>query len=132
MHITATTRDEPETTKPQNLDVMLPCYRPHANLLPLTIRGLRAHIPIASISVVARERDRPALEAHLEGDVRFIDADTLVPGMTLASLCKADLPYFPARAGWYFQQFCKLAFGLLDPARPRYLIWDADAVPLRP
>jgi len=67
------------------------------------------------------------------GDAVFLlDANTLVPGMTLAELEQLDFSYFPERAGWYYQQFNKLAFGLLPRDSNHYLIWDADTIPLKP
>jgi hypothetical protein len=38
---------------------------------------------------------------------------------------------FPERAGWYFQQFLKIAVAEHSIAEPKYLIWDADTVPYR-
>ena len=38
---------------------------------------------------------------------------------------------FPERAGWYLQQFLKIAVAEHSIAEPRYLIWDADTVPYR-
>ena len=38
----------------------------------------------------------------------------------------------PLRAGWFFQQFVKMAFPLFQPISTDYLIWDSDAVLIRP
>ena len=63
----------------------------------------------------------------------FLDEDELLPGLSLAGVkerlkgvCGQD-----GRAGWYFQQFLKMAYALRC-ADSHYLIWDADTVPLVP
>jgi len=37
----------------------------------------------------------------------------------------------PARGGWYFKQIANLAYAKRPDAGERYLVWDADTIPLR-
>ena len=66
--------------------------------------------------------------------IRLLDEDTLIEGTTLARIAdhleqRIDTA---ARAGWYFQQFLKMAVCRLPDVAGHYLLWDADTVALHP
>jgi hypothetical protein len=103
----------------------LPIYR-------LTSESLKANVPGASLHVITRKSDFTAFRNACGSDVQLWDEDALVPNMTLESLRKHPLPFFPAGAGWYFQQFLKWGFAAVSNTDPHYLIWDADTILLRP
>jgi hypothetical protein len=52
-------------------------------------------------------------------------------GLSLKEIEAWKVFAFPDRAGWYLQQFLKIAVAEHSIAEPRYLIWDADTVPYR-
>jgi len=66
--------------------------------------------------------------------VEVIDEDKLLVGLTKANVREAlarrigDIK----RAGWYFQQFLKMAYAMIDFGSEFYIVWDADTVALRP
>jgi hypothetical protein len=62
----------------------------------------------------------------------LLDENELIPDMRLDDLRKHPLPFFPAGAGWYFQQFLKWAFASVCSPYEGYLVWDADTILLRP
>ena len=103
----------------------LPIYRS-------TYRSLRTHLPDAEIHVVTRRSEFGKFRDACGNDLHLWDEDEIVPGMTLADLRSYPLPFFPAGAGWYFQQFLKWGFMDVSNADPHFLIWDADTVLLRP
>jgi hypothetical protein len=103
----------------------LPVYRK-------TCESLRRHVPNASLHVVTRKEDFQKFRDGCGSELMLWDEDVLIPNMTLVSLRQHPLPFFPAGAGWYFQQFLKWGFAGVSNSEPHYLIWDADTVLLRP
>ncbi len=68
--------------------------------------------------------------------VTFVDEDTVFPGMTLRKIKAviadrtSDDGRAVKRAGWYFQQFLKMAYSTMTQEK-EYLLWDADTIPTR-
>lgn len=65
----------------------------------------------------------------------LVDEDKLLFGLSLNEIDVLLKKYSPARkqrAGWYFQQFLKLAFAQSAYSKDYYLSWDADTLPLAP
>jgi hypothetical protein len=113
------------------IEVFTACAPRDFATLHWAIDGLRRWLPVGEITVAASGRHLAALRHSIGSAATLIDEDSLVPGWTLAALRTEPVPEFPRGAGWYFQQFLKLAYGLRD-GPGYYLIWDADTVPLRP
>ncbi len=67
-----------------------------------------------------------------DGAVRFIDEDQMYEGLTLENVKKllVQRQTGSSSAGWYFQQFLKLAYAYLCKDE-YYLVWDADTIPLK-
>ena len=61
---------------------------------------------------------------------RILDENEIL-GLSLAEIETWNVFGFPDRAGWYLQQFLKIAVAQLSITEARYLIWDADTVPYR-
>jgi hypothetical protein len=67
-----------------------------------------------------------------EGDLTLVE-DEILGGLTpslvrdLLAARNAD----PGRAGWYFKQLVIFAYATMPQAADRYLVWDADTLPLR-
>lgn len=107
--------------------------------LPMLVAGLpymrhflspRKLVFIASGSCLKALRHAIPLRASDE----LIDEDELSSGLSLGLLRDtlkargAD----PSRAGWYFKQIAIFAYAMRPDAPERYLVWDADTIPLRP
>ncbi|RYD83007.1 MAG: hypothetical protein EOP84_08555 [Verrucomicrobiaceae bacterium] len=81
---------------------------------------------------MTRKDDFASFKNACGSQLTLWDEGDLVPGMTLPALRKLPLPFFPAGAGWYFQQFLKYGFHTVSNDDVHFLIWDADTVLLRP
>lgn len=114
------------------LVVVSTCRARDLPVLSLTAGKLPQMVPLKALYVVAPQSDCRLMERRLGNNVCVIPEDEFIPGMTLQELRKAQVPGFPAGAGWYFQQFLKLQFAFLETDEDYYLVWDADTVPLRP
>lgn len=106
---------------------------------PDTIKGLKNNLKYIkeylnpnSIVIVANKKVKNIINKE-NWDIQFIDEDKLYPNMSLQLIketisLKSDDLSAVKRAGWYFQQFLKMAYCTVcdDEA---YLIWDSDTVP---
>ena len=102
------------------VDTVVPFHSKDRDLLPWCIRGIRDHLDVARILVVANQASRQDVERV--GAV-FLDEDSVVEGLTASFLPSQ-------RWGWYFQQILKL--GMADKVNTDYyLVVDADTVFLR-
>ena len=116
-----------------SFDIVTACRRKDLATLQKARPLLQQFIPHRRLIVFTARPNHPLFRLKLGSSVVILDEDEIVPQMTLESLRrKVKLPGFPAGAGWYFQQFLKLAYPRLEPQAKRYLIWDADTLPLRP
>lgn len=116
-----------------SFDIVTACRRKDLGTLQKAHPLLQKFIPHRRLIVFTARPNLSLFRAKLGSFVEILDEDKVVPGMTLEKLRReGQLPGFPAGAGWYFQQFLKLSYPLLEPQAKRYLIWDADTLPLRP
>lgn len=65
-------------------------------------------------------------------NIKLIDEETVLPNMNFKSIKKLKIPYFPKRAGWYFQQLLKYGVYNLDSLSENYIVLDADTIILKP
>ena len=99
--------------------------------MPLVRRYLapRRAVFVASKACIARlESER----IPQDGDLT-LEEDEILEGLTL-SLVRDLLQARgadPSRAGWYFKQLAIFAYATRPQAADRYLVWDADTLPLR-
>ena len=115
----------------ETYDVVMPVLKRDwpaaARGLPLVLQNL----PLRRLVVVSG----PDLLPLLPRDARIVfqDENALCPGLTLAAVKAAIYRriYTDKRAGWYFQQFLKLAYARVCEGAA-YITWDADTIPLRP
>jgi hypothetical protein len=112
------------------IEVFTACAPRDFATLRWTVAGLRRWLPVGEIIVATAGAELPALCQIIGREATVLAEDHLVPGWTLAALRAEPVPEFPRGAGWYFQQFLKLAHGLREGPE-YYLVWDADTVPLR-
>lgn len=73
------------------------------------------------------------LKDYVENELKcvFLDEDKVFEGMTLEKVkkCIWNRGGNSQRAGWYFQQFIKMAFSFIADG-DCYIVWDSDTVPL--
>jgi hypothetical protein len=102
------------------VDAVVTFHSKDRELLPWCIRGIRNHLEVARILVVASRGSRQDVERT---DAIFVDEDSVVESLTAS--------FHPSqRWGWYFQQILKL--GMADRVdTDYYLVVDADTVFLR-
>jgi hypothetical protein len=113
-------------------DIVTACRLKDLNTLRLALPRLEEFLPHRRLVVFTARKNIPEFITRLGAKIECIDEDTVFPDMKLKNLReKIKLPGFPHGAGWYFQQFLKLSYPQIRPDIDRYLIWDADTVPLR-
>lgn len=114
------------------LEVVTAARRRELGILRLALAGLRQFIPFKRLYVITARENFGRFARALGPDVELLDEEALVPGLTLDKLRSFSLPGLPKGAGWYLQQFAKLAFAFHSSVDDHYLVWDSDTIPLRP
>lgn len=120
--------------KPKNhiFDIVTACRLKDLNTLQLALPRLRLFLPHNRFVVFTAKSNIRLFMNRLGAGIECIDEDEVFLDMKLWELrSKGILPGFPEGAGWYFQQFLKFSYPKIRPDVDRYLIWDADTVPLR-
>jgi hypothetical protein len=113
------------------------CVGPaHHATAALAVRALALHArPRRIVVFTAGGAFRRLEPLRAEGiPLVLVDEDAAIPGVSLSALRArlAERGGDPARAGWYLQQFLKMAACELPEIPERYLVWDADTILLRP
>lgn len=64
--------------------------------------------------------------------VKFLDEDKVFPALTYNGVSQVIRERCPSsnRAGWYFQQFLKMAYAVRCEEE-WYMVWDTDTIPLK-
>lgn len=114
------------------LEIVTACRAADLPTLRLTAEFLARHVPFKRLWVITHRSNARRFSRTLGGLAEILDENEVVPEMTLEQLQLLPLPEFPRGAGWYFQQYLKLAFAFRNQEDDYYLIWDADTIPLRP
>jgi hypothetical protein len=112
--------------------IVSPCLARDLPVYRLAYQSLLQHLPGARPHVITRRADFKKFRDACGADLILMDQDDMIPGMTIANLRDYPLPFFPAGAGWYFQQCLKWGFSSHCDPDEGYLIWDADTILLRP
>lgn len=116
-------------------DVVMNVAAHHKDIAKLAIEYLRKNTTAAKFYIISTndvlknfEYMKDDLELHL------IDEDKLIPGITLNRIKEYLVEHAgnSKQAGWYFQQFCKMAACYIPDISSHYLVWDADTVLLKP
>lgn len=95
-----------------------------------TVSALEKYGDPAEIYLVVPDEQIEAFQTVLLNRVVLVPEEKLLPEWPLARI-RSMLAKQSGRAGWYLQQFLKLAFGRYSGIE-RYVIWDADTVMLQP
>lgn len=112
--------------------VVMMCTTDTIKSLKNNYKHINEYLKPKSIIVVASKKVKNIIDEEYP-DIQFIDEDQLYPQMNLKLIketisLKIDGDIVPRRAGWYFQQFLKMAYCTVCED-DEYLIWDSDTVP---
>lgn len=130
----STAADPPERTdgRPEAFDIVTACRKKDLPTLAVAYPKLQRYLPHRRLIIFTAKHNLKSFQNKLGSEVVILDEDQAVPNMTLNKLrFQGNLPGFPEGAGWYFQQFLKFSYPHMEPRASRYLIWDADTIPLR-
>lgn len=112
------------------LDIVIPIIKEDLNTLKKSYPYIIKNLPVKKIVLIGP----PDIKSSIEDMklVEFIDENNLIPGMNIAHIkdIMFSLIKTRQRAGWYFQQFIKMAYCKICPD-DYYLVWDSDTVPLK-
>lgn len=113
-------------------DIVTACRLKDLKTLSFAFPRLQEFLPHRRLIVFTAKVNFPRIRNRLGTGIECVDEDIVFADLKLENLRKkVRLPGFPQGAGWYFQQFLKFSYPRIRPDVPRYLIWDADTVPLR-
>ena len=110
--------------------VFVPVIERNLPTVPTVVEKLKDSLDCDKIVLVGKLSINRCIS---EVDCDFVDEDSLCDGLRLArikDLVAARDCFAEKRAGWYFQQFLKMAYSMVC-CDEEYLIWDADTIPLK-
>ena len=119
------------------MDVVICLAARDFRIVKKTIRSLRRYVINNSdtIYLITKGSNRRFFSGRwlAKNNVILLDEDNFVSGLTYIDLQEIISKHFDyqVKAGWYLQQFLKMGFAVTEYAKERYLIWDADTIPLR-
>lgn len=118
-----------------NLDVIIPLKSDLLTFaIEITIPSIIKNISYNKIYIVTHKSNFKSLISTFDTKIICLDENDIYENLSLENIKK----YFEnrnansERAGWYFQQFLKLSISKLNFITDLYLVWDADAVALKP
>lgn len=117
-----------------NYDIIIPVAKKDISFVPRVIQYIRKNLPEADIVYIIT--NRTCFEYFNKKNIKrlgtvLIDENEMLPHLNFRRINKILLDSdVHVRAGWYFQQFLKMAFAKTQYARKYYLSWDADTLPL--
>lgn len=117
-------------------NIIIPVIYRDYSFLRTTIKYIKRYLCPIRIYIITDIRFKRFLPKEIVDDEKcvIVDENTLLEGMNLDSIDKefSKLGRTIIGAGWYFQQFLKMAFALSDYCdTDYYLSWDSDTIPLR-
>lgn len=106
-------------------DIIIPCVKYDIDFLPKVICYIRKNLSDADIIYIITSKSnfkKLNTVLNLGNNLRVIDEDALVEGMSFLSLRKVLEPFgAERRTGWYLQQFLKMGFSLSKWCNKYYL-----------
>jgi hypothetical protein len=113
------------------------CVSPrHSFLALIAVRSIALFTKTRKIFIITARSHFDFFERNLEASlpIHLLDEDELIESVDLCSI--QDILQqrigLSRRAGWYFQQFLKMALCYRSDVANYYLIWDSDTVLLKP
>ncbi|WP_104741108.1 DUF6492 family protein [Helicobacter suis] len=114
----------------ERVDIVIPVKTDIVSLfVNITLPFILKNLPCKKILILTR---RENFSKIVGAGLEVLDEDQIDQGLTLRSVHD----YLESRdanvnrSGWYFQQFLKFAIAQTDKVGSKYLVWDADCVPL--
>lgn len=116
-----------------SVQVVIPHVSRNNELLRRNAPYLRDNLDHSSIVVLTDGGNVPELSRWLGDEFLVLDEDAIFPGLTHRAVETAfSGTAVPARrAGWYYQQFLKMAWAFHGSCADWYVVWDSDTFPLR-
>lgn len=116
-------------------NIIIPVIYRDYSFLKKTLRYLNKYLTPEKVYIITDIRFKRFLPHNILKDEKYIvvDENCLYEGLTLDFMKKSfsKLGRTKIGAGWYFQQFLKMAFALSDYCNTDYyLSWDSDTLPL--
>lgn len=117
-------------------NIIIPVIYRDYSFLKKTIRYINQYLTPKNIYIITDTRFMRFLPKIIlnDGNCIVVDENNILDGLTLDELKKLFFGLDRVRmgAGWYFQQFLKMAFALSGYCDTDfYLSWDSDTIPLR-
>ncbi len=114
-----------------NYSVVIPMAKYHLPLLKRNVKYIQAYLHPQKIIVLCAKSILEEVKG-LDG-VEAVDGNTIYEGMTREAvedyIHRRIGKEKKVRAGWYFQQFLKMAYAF-SCKEETYLVWDVDTFPL--
>jgi hypothetical protein len=104
----------------------------HLYTLKLSIKKITQLYDVGTIYIITNKKDFVFFKIKSKVVIKLIDENEVLPNMVFNDVSTLNLPYFPKRAGWYYQQLLKLGASNIDSINENYIVIDADTVFLQP
>ncbi|MBQ9361054.1 MAG: hypothetical protein IJT96_08475 [Lachnospiraceae bacterium] len=112
-------------------DIVIPLHLKDADIaisnIPIIIRNIHHRRMV----IVCSDEAKAMIQERCLSDLEYYREDSIANGLTIESVKSIILARSgnAERAGWYFQQFLKMAYSL-SCEDEWYVLWDADTIPL--
>lgn len=115
----------------QSFDVIIPIKSSDWTTAKETVTYIKKNITPKSITIISADSLLDNKDFQ-QTDVNFVSEDNIFAGLSLANvkIMMEHLGIDSQGAGWYLQQFIKLAYSRICQDK-YYLVWDADTIPVR-
>lgn len=112
-----------------NVDVIIPILKRDLRSFLYAYPYILKNLPVKNIILIGSSDIQTEIQAL--DHITLINENDIADGLTLGSIrkLKKELSGNESRAGWYFQQFLKMAYARYTD-EDYYLIWDADTIPI--
>ncbi|MCV9931273.1 DUF6492 family protein [Flavobacterium sp. LS1R47] len=110
------------------LDIVYVTKIDHLYTLKLSIIKILELYEVNSIYIVTDRKYFKFFNFNVSVKIILIDQNEVLPNMIKSDLESLELPFFPKRSGWYFQQLLKLGVSNIDSLNENYIVIDADTV----
>ena len=112
------------------IDVVYVTKIEHLYSLNLSIQNIISKFDVSKIYIVTSKANFVFFKFDFNIPVILLDEDDILP-IKFSEIKKLGLPYFPKRAGWYFQQLLKLGVSYINNLSENYVVLDADTIFLK-
>lgn len=112
------------------IDIVYVTKLDHLYSLNLSIKNLILNFDVSNIYIVTNIDNFKFFKFNCSVPITLLDEDKILP-VKFHEVKKLELPYFPKRAGWYFQQLLKLGISFIDGISENYVVLDADTIFLK-